>query len=674
MNAINNRLFRSKRGFSLVETSVATTLTTLVLGLAIGGFMFALKNSNESDIQSELDIDVQISMERLKKDLRLSSLYEIFYYPAGSGPYTAISFPMAEDSDGDGLFELDADGKIIWDKTVVYHIWPSSPNQLRVTTFRNRDNTLSDTQRQTQLETVVATGYGTSTYNGANASTDVVFENLLDWEIRPEQGIFDAYSPTVEREPVSFGFIPLNTGAHTFKFEVVGKNDSASGYHVGIDQLTVSPSYSEREAEAQLPVAAQSGATATAEYMDSGSWKGNYQLLFPATGTSQSFTLNMDNDRWEETNFGAIGYLAENTEVAFDEGLSPKDYVVQLQGNDISWQAELQTDTLTPHSATNPALLGSCIAVHVNGSELLTNGNWIAYNGRKCRLTFQAGNTGNLKIDAALIGPTPTQEQVNFAVTPAYKPVFFSGAPFSPVIPPGSSITSDWVDLEINRTNNYLIVYQISGTVGNCHPAVWKNQRTTDPESFIYNTGTATNCIYGLSSVTVSYPAQGTYTSQIFDTRIDSPVYGDLSWNAEMPAGTVLTTKVRSGNLPDLSDASDWSALSASSINPQSITAGYKRYIQFQTQMTSSSDGLSTPKLKDITVDWTGEMQLVNISGVLTRGPDYGIIEVSADGIPLQSALSIDLMIYKDIFSMNKATKRVTSSLIAEIRPRNTGY
>ncbi len=179
INRPSNRI-RTKQGFTLMETSAAVTLTVLVLGLAVGGFMYALKNTNEGDIQSELDIDVQLAMERLKKDLRLSSLDKIFYYPAGPGPYTAISFPLAEDNDGDGLFELDAEGKLIWDKTVVYHIWPSSPNQLRVTTFKNRNNNLTDAQRQEQLDDVVETGAGSGTYNGANASSTVVFENLLD--------------------------------------------------------------------------------------------------------------------------------------------------------------------------------------------------------------------------------------------------------------------------------------------------------------------------------------------------------------------------------------------------------------------------------------------------------------------------------------------------------------
>ena len=322
---------------------------------------------------------------------------------------------------------------------------------------------------------------------------------------------------------------------------------------------------------------------------------------------------------------------------------------------------------------TNTAFQGNWIAVHVNGSELLTNGNWIAYNGRKCRLTFQAGSAGDLKIDAAYIGATPSSEQVQFGFASSYALATFSGSPASPVIPAGTTATSDWINLEINKTNNYMVIYLINNSPDYCYPAVWKNQRATEPESYLYSTGYVTNCVYGLASVTASYPDRGTYTSQIFDTRLDSPIYNDISWNAVVPGGCSLRTLVRTGDQPDLSDASDWSVMTPSGISPRSIGAGYKRYVQFQAQFTSSLDGLSTPRLQDVTIDWTGEMQLVNVSGVMTKGPNYGIVEVYADGVPLQSALSIDLMIYKDIYSLNKANKRITSSLLAEIRPRNTG-
>jgi hypothetical protein len=671
MSVFSVSAIHRKRGFTLIEASASVTITVLVLGIAIGGFMFALKNANESDVQNELDIDVQLAMERIKRDLRLSSLDEIFYYPAGPGPYTALSFPLAEDSDGDGLYELDENGAIIWDKTLVYHIWPSSPNQLRVTTFMHRDNSITDAQRQAQLDHVVETGSGTGTYNGENTSTHAIFENLLDWSISPKKGVVDTYSSKIERETTSLGFALLADGAHTFEFRVAGKNADSAGYKIGIDQLVISPSYSPREAEAQLPVTAQSGATASAQYIAGGSWKGNHQLYFPASKPGDSFTLTMENDKWEETNFGSMGYEADNTEVVFNENLSPKDFVVKLQGNDVAWEAAMQTDSIPTNLDTNQVMQGSWVAIHLNGSELLTNGNWIAYNGSHCKLAFQAATNGNLKVNAAFIGKTPAQETTAFGFSSGYKTVTFSGAFSSPSFAPGQFSASDWINLEINKTNNYLVIYNIDSSADQCFPMSWPNTRTTIQDCYV--DGHPSDTIYGLSSLFVSYPSKGTYTSQIFDTRLSLPSFGDISWNAETPAGTLLTTKVRTGDQPDLSDAFDWSAISASQINPRPVNASSKRYVQFQAQFSSSANGLNTPELKDLTIDWAGEMQLVNITGTLTKGPDYGIVEVLADGMPLQSALSIDLMIYKDIFSLHDQTKRITSSLVAEIRPRNTG-
>jgi hypothetical protein len=365
-----------------------------------------------------------------------------------------------------------------------------------------------------------------------------------------------------------------------------------------------------------------------------------------------------------------MGYEAENTEVEFDETLNPMDFEVQLRGNDITWEAAEQT--YAPGSANvSMALKDRLVEVHINGSELLTNGNWIVYNGRKCQLTFQAG-AGPLKVQDVYIGKTPSIEDTVFAFSGSPQPVTFPGGySESPTMSAGEKATSQWVDFEINTTNNYLVRFKIANHLLKCHPMAWENLRTTIPDCRV--DGTPTNRVFALEAIKASYPEKGSYTSQIFDTRLENPSYGEISWNADVPAGTELALKVRSGNLPDLSDAGNWEALSKSSVNPRFVGVPDQRYIQFKSLMVSSSDGLATPRLKDLTIDWRGETQLVNIGGVFTKGPEYGIIEVLVDGMPLQSALSVDLLIYKDILSLNNETKRITSSLVADIRPRNTG-
>jgi hypothetical protein len=695
------------RGFTLVEVTAAVMLLVIALALAVGGYLFTLKNTNQGDVQNELDIDVQVAMERLKMDLRLSSLDEIFYYPEGPGPYEAISFPMARDSDGDGVVERDNEGNLIWDETVIYHVRPTTPNQLVKTTFSPRDDALTDAQRQNQLDRVVVDGVAERALNGANATSRILFENLLDWEILVQEGTYDAYSPTLTRDKATLGYILLDPGPHKFTFKTVGKNSGStnSNHYIGIDQLFVSPSQSPREGEAQLPPAEQIGAYARYQYMPVGSWKGKHQLLFPATGTDKQFTLIMRNDRWEETNFGGVGYQTDNTHIEFDELLSPKDYVVHLEGMDTSWEAAAQTGDHTGQNPTN-GMTGVAVRVLLKGSSIAENGDWIAYNGTQCQLTFRASDAYPATINDVYIGESSYPE----TVTPDYEGSNIQRVRFKDAmgtsayyahIAANSTRTSEWIDLKIDRDKNYLVAFTAYGILKQ-----WRDERaqpigTSTPSTALTTwlaldpsgsytaydlnqrtdwSGLGTNilqqskyCI-GLESLYVSYADKGTYTSHIFDTHHESPSYGNVAWNFIRPSGTDLSLKVRSGALPDLSDATAWSNITAAAISPiTAIPGSWKRYVQFQALMQSNSDGSETPKLKDVTVNWTGAKQMVAIGGIFTRGPDYGIFSIDVDGKPLRAALIVDLEIYKDVRAENNEMRRVTSGLKVELTPRNSG-
>jgi len=366
---------KTKLGFSLVEVSIATSIMVIALGVALSGMAYFLRSVSQSDVQNELDINVQTAMERVKQDMRLTSLDKMFFYPSGSAAYTAVSFPKARDDDGDGQVDLDENGNIIWDETHVYHVWVGEPEQLRLTIFNPRDNALTDSERQEQIDSVVINGNGASTHNAANGQTTTIFENLFDWSISPRGAVFDGYSATPERNiNVSLGSAVLSNGLHTFAFTVAGKNTASSGYKIGVDTLFVSPCYGEREAEAQLPVAAQSGASASAQYMPAGSWSGNYHLYFPATAVGQSFSLSLENDRWEESNFRGLGSLYENTTVNFDQSLSPYDFVATLDGVGWNWYANQQTGD-TSGISEGDLLRGCAVRVLLRGREMLS-GNW----------------------------------------------------------------------------------------------------------------------------------------------------------------------------------------------------------------------------------------------------------------------------------------------------------
>ena len=308
---------KPKSGFTIVEVMMVVGLLGILLSAALSGWLYVMVGERKNSVQNELDMDVRIAMEYLKNDLRLSSMDQLVFYPDGPGPYTAISFPKAKDNDDDGLIELDADGKIIWDETLVYHIWLGSPNELRLTTFEPRDTSLTADERYAQLAAVVTGGEGAAAENGDNATTRALFRNLFEWRILGKGAIFDTYAAELTRiQDLTLGSVLLGPGSHKVRFEAVDKNASSTGFELGLDTLVATASGYPLEGEA-LPIADTSGDPAFVEYMAEGSWSGNLQLRFPASSTGDAITFDVDNDRWEETSFKASGTALERTLVVF---------------------------------------------------------------------------------------------------------------------------------------------------------------------------------------------------------------------------------------------------------------------------------------------------------------------------------------------------------------------
>jgi len=145
------------------------------------------------------------------------------------------------------------------------------------------------------------------------------------------------------------------------------------------------------------------GATAVAEYMPGGSWDGNYHLSFPATATGQSFTLSMENDRWEETDFDGPGAICEDAFVEFDGTLTPKDFVIHMPGSTNTWQVDWQTlNTSGGVSMYGNELTNCAVRILVRGAQL-DDGGAILHNGPLHCLWFYASWWGDLKIQKAFI-------------------------------------------------------------------------------------------------------------------------------------------------------------------------------------------------------------------------------------------------------------------------------
>ena len=673
-----------------MELVVAAMILVISVSLSMMGLVFMISEVRQGDKQSELDIEVQLAMERIIRDLRLSSLDKIFYYPAGVGPHTAISFPLARDDDGDGAIDVDGDGKIIWDQTLVYHVWGGNPNQLRLTTFDPRDETLNETERQEQLDSVVSQGNGGSTHNATNAASEILFENVFDWELEPKGSRFDGYASELTREVNELlGSIVLSSGNHTFEFTVADKNASSSSYKIGLDKIFVSPSYGAREGEAQLPPSSQSGAAASNEYIASGSWSGNYQLVFPATATGSTFTLTLENDRWEETNFQGVGHSTEETTVIFDGDLSPLDFVVSLEGMQTNWYASLQTGDASNAAATADSALGQAVRVPIRGGEL-ENGNWIDSSGAKARVNFYSGS-GPLHILDAFIAEASSSDTPSMDAAAASTTRLTFGGSDNVVILAATNQWSDLVNFEIDKDKTYLVTYLVDSVAGSGNVWQWNemlvptaigayfipaSNAPTFADAMLPNWSSlpdvySTNVTFAVASLFATYPTNGLYTTRIFDAAQDAPNYLNLGWNEVLPMGTDIRFRVRSGTNSLLVDAADWSTITPIS-SPATINPGDYRYIQLQAEMFASASSLQTPKLQDFTVRWDGEERLTDIGGTFTKGPDYGIFELKVDGQELVQGIIVDLEIF-DYIRIHGGSNEVRSSLTAEVSPRNTG-
>jgi len=691
----------SRGGYTLVEVMVSVVILVLALGGAIAGWLFVLRGERLQSSQQGLDIDVRKALERIKAGLRLSSMDKIHFYPEGPGPYSAISFPLARDDDGDGLVELDMSGKVIWDKTVVYHVWQSTPHQLRMTTFDPRDNTLTPAERQQQLAAVVTAGNGAGTYNGQNATTIPVFENLFTWNIVGKGAVFDAYRTSLGREVgANLGSIMLTPGSHDFKFTVVGKNPASAGYKIGLDTVVVSPSGLDREAEYQT-VVAQAGASASAVYVPAGSWSGNYHLFFPATGPEQYFTLSMENDRWEERNFRTAGTVCSNTFVQFDTTLTPKSFTVSMQPADNTWYASDQALDVFGGATSNEALRGCAVRVLVRGKTLM-EGSAIKFNGPFHCLWLFAPPASRLNIVAAYIAEAA--DHLNYTpniVGTTSKQLFFNGNPTVNIASNSyaQGQLASGQTLYIDKEKSYIVSLLINyGASGNTDAKCWKEFHTgtggnpPPPGSYVLPATAAPTTadlyaenwsarpalevhdkIYALERLHLLAPSNATFTSQIVDTQLAAPAYQQLSWNAIRPWGTGIRMKVRTGNSADLSDAAEWSAITGLTA-PGTISPGNRRYVQFRSEMTASSDGWYVPAIRDVIIRWTGETRVTDIGATMTVGPDYGIHQLMVDGKPLVKGVTIDLTIFKNMINVGGgSSNRLTSTATVEVEPRNTG-
>ncbi len=691
-----------KTGFTLIEAMVALIITVGAIGLGMSGFIFMQKNQIQQLAQNQVDSETRMTTMRLQREMRLSSLTDMVFYPSTAKKYTAISFPLIQN----GTTTRDADGKIVWDSTVVYHA-KGSGNEMELlrTEFSPRDNTLSAAGRQNQLERVVLDGDGSAAANGENATTSSLFKNVFNWEIVPQGGYYDAYSDTLELDKEGgLGSFILTPGEHTLSFAASGKDSRSSGHRIGIDTLRISNSGLEREAEGQQVAGSPTPYT---EENASGLWSGNHQLTFEPQNIGDSFTMDFYNDRWEDTNFDSFGNEKSNTVVGvIDTSYTPSEFTLKLLGNSTNWSAKAQsghgdltddTDIGGENCVTNDFFKGSIIRVLLRGQDMAANGTIrvdpLDHDGAGCRIAFRASDIASSGVDLIIYKAyIDTCLYSNITTHTEGNPVqitFENGRNYK-VIYNGARAWSDIIDFPISWEKSYAVTFWVYPYGTYPYPYIWQDATGTTCSYMIHNTNspvasdlTATAWsssrytelpyIVGVEMLYTTYPEGGTYVSAPMDTLMDAPEFDSVDWSEDCPSGTQIGIKVRSANSSDMSDAPDWDSISAVPSPGSLNNIAYKRHVQYQATLESSGKGLATPKLRNFAIQWPGETRAVDIGGVFVNGPNHGQFETTIDGQPLSSPLRFSIELLKTVRGFNNEMETMTSKSTFELYPRNNG-
>ncbi len=672
------------KGFTLVEMLVAAVISVLVITGVLSTFLYGMRSWHAETVKNEINIDLEGAMARIRQDLRLSSvgIGLMSFYPANAAEYTAISFPISTATNGLLLRDPDT-GKIKWTQTIIYHVLPGDPDQLRRTVFSPRYTNATPGALYSQLRSVVQ---GTNAcMSGESVSEQVVFQNLVTLRIRPPQIKFDGYAPTYcKAGTFNWGSAVLSNGVHNLKFTIEGRNAAnTTGYKIGIDKLSLSASASPREGEIYLPANSHpaspfysyslSGGSNSAQNMsgNGATWSGNCQLTYSGAAVSNSITFVVQNDLWCDSNFdNPPGVFSSNVTRKLDDSFTAAspfipDVVISMDKG-TNWTAEGCTQgTIDSISVTNtsPAVVNVIYGGTNSAAAITMNGEWV-------RVLFAAGANSDLFIENAKIS---RQSSGSNSMAGTTANLTFSDGSMRKITA-GTYLNSDWVqNYVINRTNTYLVQFDLHSASDN-QARAWVNSNVTFMSSM---GGFQNNKLIGVAALEVRYPSNGLYRSGIFDTHIADPVYRTLNWTRvnPYPDGNVVL-RVRCGDSPDLSDAGgSWQPAIGYFQNNTSnsiVSLPHGRYVQYEALFSIDATGLTgdhtqTAVLRDVTIDWTVPTGLVDLQTDFSKGPDYGIVSATVDGQSFVKGLEVEMEIFKKgPFATNTAVG------VMEVRPLNT--
>jgi len=744
------KLLKQKKGFTLAEVVFVVVISIMVIAAILSVWVFTYQTWAGERERTYLRIDMVKALETIKNDLRLSSLTHMSFYPSGGAPYSAISLPVAK-LDANGFFTLDVNGKIVWDKTIIYHLYPAEGDKyiLRRTVFEPRDNTKTNLQRYAQMEAVVSAGSG-------GTSTDMDFLGNVDvFDISSLAPVIDFYdeSPSpVKENQVVFGWARLSPGNHTIRLEVTGKNTASNGYSLGVDNIRIEPAGSIREMEYYNSPFAPSGSFtvsggAAGRICDS-LWNNNNYLELAAGGVGSYMESTDSYDLWRESAFNSAAL--NNTECVEEEVRVGLDMPEGEDQGEITWFADAAAGDaaeeghdgyVNPPDPSLIPLTPVVIRTVINHSYLDIDPDEADDQVDMIRVLFKSASAGTLKIEKAYI-----TRKSNDAASEDYdglenedpsgktiqeyhrhQQLFFKDADTGDIVPDviissaapqNGGAWSEWTafPLVVKDENDLDADYFISFYISDITQAECSYWQSTALQAY-YLTGPGienaagtpvwggiyaplvSNDVFVTASIDTGKKT-GQIESQVFDTALASPSYNQLSWSENRPERTNIEAKARASASAYMTGAADWDAITPSGANPQALSIGSGRYVQFlmslsaepywensgsilsyadyvsaQTALPEPYDfpesyvtKVSSPWVDDITIDWPGDDRICTITADIAKKNNYGQAKITIDGTDLVKVLSVHLSVSKDL-----RERVISEENYVEIEPRNTG-
>ncbi|MBL7158036.1 MAG: hypothetical protein ISS91_00795, partial [Candidatus Omnitrophica bacterium] len=643
------------------EVLISVMLGMIILSMVLSMWYYAYKNWTLDRIRTNLKVNLEIAIERIKEEIRLSSATHIsLYKPVSETEYKAISFPVAE-PDVNGFFALDNEDNIDWDNSVIYHVYqnPATSNtEFRRTEFTDNHDVLIDkTQRDAQLASVVADGDGSGAVNSVNATTKVIFTSLAELTIAPKAQEFDGYSPTVKRsDNISFGSVRLESGNHDLKFEVTNKNTSSTGYGMGIDNIAITPSGCQREAEVYTPQDT-SGDSDSVSGPDV-AWSGNYFLEYNSNDVGDYITLRLYYDAYLECNFN--NSMRENT-LLLGDALYVKlpDFE---EGYEAVWNAEIEAGSASGDGQKTDFTLpldGITIRNVISKSNIdiasRTSDDYylvrVKFESHSPAIspdtTIYQLTIGEAYLDrkfanedcvSPFVTTTPGETRIKLYFTNAGNDVSQSTT-----ISQGSSTYSNWVifpiEFEIGEDYpkyDYFVTFYIQkdGDENPSYASCWAGTNPPDINSYLmggnhaaqalwasptdylgheatppFADGKYTSSAHVYAQATVEvWSNEGSVTSEIYDTKVANPNYaGSIERSESEPSGSSITVYGRSSDDPLMAGAS-WSSESVS---------GSGRYVQFRADLLAAPHwtSISDSSLVVTDIDYKNNNVILDASG-----------------------------------------------------------